>query len=61
MGAPQLKGQALKAVRNRGSHLQIIACAGSSKTEVVVQRIAERFSEGIEPTSVVVYIYRPGR
>jgi DNA helicase-2/ATP-dependent DNA helicase PcrA len=31
-GAPVLDGEALAAVRHRGSHLQIIASAGSGKT-----------------------------
>lgn len=37
----QLDGDALAAVRHRGGHLQIIASAGSGKTEVVSQRVAE--------------------
>jgi hypothetical protein len=38
--APQLEGDARAAVLHRGSHLQIIASAGSGKTEVVAQRFA---------------------
>lgn len=41
MIAPVLSGDALAAVRHRGSHLQIIASAGSGKTEVVAQRFAK--------------------
>lgn len=33
VSAPQMKGDALRAVEHRGSHLQIIASAGSGKTE----------------------------
>lgn len=57
MNAPRLKGQARKAVEHRGSHLQIIACAGSGKTEVVAQRVANLLSDGIDPTSVVAFTF----
>ena len=46
MTAPVLSGDALAAVRRRGSHLQIIASAGSCKTEVVAQRFAELMADG---------------
>ena len=35
--APRLAGDAHAAVQHRGSHMQIIASAGSGKTEVVAQ------------------------
>jgi DNA helicase-2/ATP-dependent DNA helicase PcrA len=57
MGAPRLKGQARDAVVHRGSHLQIIACAGSGKTEVVAQRVADLFADGVEPTAVVAFTF----
>jgi len=41
MTVPVLSGDAQAAVRHRGSHLQIIASAGSGKTEVVAQRFAD--------------------
>ena len=41
MTAPVLSGDALAAVQHRGSHMQIIASAGSGKTEVVAQRFIE--------------------
>ncbi|MCU1484395.1 MAG: ATP-dependent helicase [Actinomycetia bacterium] len=53
MSAPQLVGDALAAVLHRGSHLQIIASAGSGKTEVVAQRVAHLLSVG-EPASGIV-------
>ena len=37
--APVLEGDAQRAVDHRGSHLQIIAAAGSGKTEVVRPRV----------------------
>jgi DNA helicase-2/ATP-dependent DNA helicase PcrA len=57
MGVPELRGDALRAVRHRGSHLQIIACAGSGKTEVVAQRVAALFADGVEPSAVVAFTF----
>ncbi len=57
MNSPRLTGDALRAIRHRGSHLQIIACAGSGKTEVVAQRIADFFAEGVEPAAVVAFTF----
>lgn len=54
---PQLKGQALAAVQHRGTPLQIIASAGSGKTEVVAQRVADLFANGVEPQSVVAFTF----
>ena len=42
---PQLAGQALAAIKHRGSHVQIIASAGSGKTEVVSQRVADMLAD----------------
>ena len=57
MTAPVLTDDALRAVQHRGSPLQIIACAGSGKTEVVAQRIADLFAEGVAPTAVVAFTF----
>lgn len=54
---PKLTGQAKKAVEHRGSHLQIIASAGSGKTETVSQRIAKLVSEGIDPGNIVAFTF----
>ncbi len=54
---PRLEGDALAAVRHRGSHLQIIAAAGSGKTEVVSQRIADLLVEGVPARSVVAFTF----
>jgi superfamily I DNA/RNA helicase len=47
--APQLEGDALDAVLQRGSHLQIIASTGSGKTEVVAQRFAQLMADVTDP------------
>ena len=54
---PTLEGDAFNAVRHRGSPLQIIASAGSGKTEVVSQRVADLFAEGVQPESVVAFTF----
>jgi DNA helicase II / ATP-dependent DNA helicase PcrA len=54
---PQLEEDAAAAVDYRGGHLQIIAAAGSGKTEVVSQRIASLLAEGAEPASIVAFTF----
>lgn len=55
--APTLSGDALRAVRHRGSHLQIIASAGSGKTEVVSQRVADLLAEGVPASGIVAFTF----
>jgi DNA helicase-2/ATP-dependent DNA helicase PcrA len=57
MTAPVLVGDALGAVRHRGGHLQIIASAGSGKTEVVSQRVADLLAGGVEPSGIVAFTF----
>jgi DNA helicase-2/ATP-dependent DNA helicase PcrA len=57
MGAPVLAGDALRAVRHRGSHLQIVAAAGSGKTEVVAQRVADLLADGVAPAGIVAFTF----
>lgn len=54
---PQLEGDAAKAVAHRGSHIQIIAAAGSGKTEVVSQRVASLLADGEAPESIVAFTF----
>src|ERR1035437_891247 len=56
-GTPQLSGPALGAVRHRGSHIQIIAAAGSGKTEVVAQRVVNLLAENVPPESIVAFTF----
>src|SRR5579884_2781867 len=57
VGVPELTGDALAAVRHRGSHLQIIASAGSGKTEVVSQRVADLLADGVGARSIVAFTF----
>jgi DNA helicase-2/ATP-dependent DNA helicase PcrA len=55
--APVLDGDALAAVKHRESHLQIIASAGSGKTEVVSQRVADLLAEGVPSSAIVAFTF----
>jgi DNA helicase II / ATP-dependent DNA helicase PcrA len=55
--APQLEGDAQAAVLHRGSHLQIIASAGSGKTEVVAQRFAQLMADGADPAGIIAFTF----
>jgi DNA helicase-2/ATP-dependent DNA helicase PcrA len=55
--APELTGSARDAVRYRGGHLQIIAAAGSGKTEVVSQRVADLLADGLPAESIVAFTF----
>jgi DNA helicase-2/ATP-dependent DNA helicase PcrA len=55
--APLLSPAQLGAVRHRGSDLQLIACAGSGKTETVAQRVAALIDEGVAPEAIVAFTF----
>jgi DNA helicase II / ATP-dependent DNA helicase PcrA len=44
-------------VLHRGSHLQIIASAGSGKTEVVAQRFAQLMTDGADPAGIIAFTF----
>ncbi len=46
-----------RVVDHRGSDLQVIACAGSGKTESISRRIAALIAEGAEPASIVAFTF----
>lgn len=54
---PVLDGEAAAAVAHRGGHIQIIAAAGSGKTEVVSQRVADLIATDAEPRSIVAFTF----
>lgn len=55
--APVLEGESLRAVVHRGTHAQIIASAGSGKTEVVSQRVVSLLAEGIPAREIVAFTF----
>lgn len=57
MSAPQLEGDACRAVEHRGTPIQIIAGAGSGKTEVVSQRVAQLLATGEPASSIVAFTF----
>lgn len=54
---PTLEGDAARAVAHRGGHVQIIAAAGSGKTEVVAQRVASLLADGEPAESIVAFTF----
>jgi hypothetical protein len=48
----------LDAIQHGDSNLQLIACAGSGKTEVVAQRIANLLKAGLKPGNLIAFIER---
>jgi DNA helicase-2/ATP-dependent DNA helicase PcrA len=55
--APVLEGESRRAVEHRGSHVQIIASAGSGKTEVVSQRVVSLLADGIPAREIVAFTF----
>lgn len=53
----QLTDQQQTVVRHRGGHLQVIACAGSGKTESISRRIAALIAEGVTPESIIAFTF----
>lgn len=52
-----LSPQQQEVINHRGSSLQVIACAGSGKTESVSRRVAALISEGVEPSSIIAFTF----
>jgi len=46
-----------KVIAYRGGHLQVIACAGSGKTEAISQRVAALIVEGTPPAGIVAFTF----
>ena len=47
----------LEAISTLDRNLQIIACAGSGKTQVISQRIIEILKTGIHPSKIIAFTY----
>jgi DNA helicase II / ATP-dependent DNA helicase PcrA len=46
-----------RVIAHRDGHLQVIACAGSGKTESISRRIAGLIAEGTDPASIVAFTF----
>lgn len=46
-----------QVVTLRGRNLQVIACAGSGKTESISRRVAALIAEGTPPTSIIAFTF----
>ena len=49
--------QQLKAINHTRGNLQLVACAGSGKTEVVARRVVNLLRSGIKPGGIVAFTY----
>ena len=47
----------LAAINHKKGNLQLIACAGSGKTEVVARRVANLLKNGLAPRNIVAFTY----
>jgi DNA helicase-2/ATP-dependent DNA helicase PcrA len=46
-----------RVIDYRGGHLQIIACAGSGKTEAISRRVAKLIVDGVPPASIIAFTF----
>ena len=53
----RLSPEQQRVVDHRGSSLQVIACAGSGKTESISRRVAALIDEGNPPDSIVAFTF----
>ena len=47
----------LDAIGHTSGHLQLIACAGSGKTEVVARRVANLLKSGSTPANIIAFTF----
>lgn len=47
----------LNAIQHHAENLQLIACAGSGKTEVVARRIAHLLNHGMAPANIIAFTF----
>ena len=47
----------IKAINQLTGNLQLIACAGSGKTEVVAHRVATLLKKGLKPANIVAFTF----
>lgn len=47
----------LKVIDQCGGHLQLVACAGTGKTEAVSRRVASLIDEGVKPCQIIAVTF----
>ncbi|TLM69219.1 MAG: ATP-dependent helicase [Deltaproteobacteria bacterium] len=52
-----LSPEQLRVISHRGSDVQVVACAGSGKTESISRRVAALINEGEPPESIIAFTY----
>ena len=57
MPAVTLSPEQEAVIAHRGADLQVIACAGSGKTESISRRVAALIAEGTEPSAIVAFTF----
>jgi DNA helicase-2/ATP-dependent DNA helicase PcrA len=53
----RLSPEQQRVVGHRGTHLQVVACAGAGKTEAISRRVATLILEGIEPCQIIAFTF----
>ena len=53
----RLTAEQQAVVSHRGSHLQVIACAGAGKTEAISRRVTTLIEEGAEPCQIIAFTF----
>ncbi len=46
-----------RVIAHRDGHLQVVACAGSGKTETVAMRVATLLAEGVAPRAIIAFTF----
>lgn len=57
MPGPQPSAEQSAIITARARRLQVIACAGSGKTEAMAQRVAALLAEGVPPAAIVAFTF----
>ncbi|HHY35478.1 MAG TPA: UvrD-helicase domain-containing protein [Firmicutes bacterium] len=47
----------IEAIESPARRLQVVACAGSGKTEVLARRVLKFLSDGLEPSAIVAFTF----
>src|SRR5579884_1423339 len=54
---PTLTGAHQEAIDHPAARLQIIACAGAGKTEVLARRAVRLLTQGVDPKEIIAFTF----